>query len=367
MLYAGRKKEKRRKTRVSNEDTAKALLLVAGILLIFAFIGGVIYGAFSLMSIIPYFIISVMDPLFGTFFIPIILSGIAFVSILIVFGIIDLVLSMICFTRRSNPTNHWGGLLFAGIIGVVTGYGIGILVIVAAILARQSVDMHQVQPRRVSRSVQRPARRTRRISRSERLRRFRDYDQQIVKSMQAAQKSFKGKRWRTVVKHTWTATEALLTKLYEINFDEPPPHSLSEKQIIQRLTPHLPGGRETAAAITEVLEIRSKIKPKSARVKQADAEKVLAAAHQLCFWFNIQLDTEREPVQPMLLEEETVPEGVCGVCNLQHRPGQRVLTTPCCDAVCHYACLSEWVKVKQVCPRCREKLRFRSGKVRIRR
>ncbi len=308
-----------------------------------------------------------MDPWFGLIFLPIFLSTIAYSILFIIFGILDLIFCITCLSRRGNPAPHWGGLLVVGIISIITGFGIGILVIVAAVLAEQSGGRRQTQTRRVTRQTRRPTQQRTRIYRRERLGRSQHFDQQIVKYMQAAQKSFKAKRWRTVVKHAWTATEALLNKLYEINFDETPPPSLSTKEIIQRLTIHLPRGKQTAAAITEVYMIRSKVKPKSAPVKQEDAEKVLAAAHQLCFWFNIRLEVDTETTQTVAPKVETVPEGLCGVCNLRHRPGQRILTTPCCKSICHYACLSEWVKVKQVCPLCRKKLQFRSGEVRLRR
>ncbi len=350
---------------MSKEDTAGILLLVAGILFIIAFVAGLVSGIMGLVGIVPLLIL-LSDPWFGVFLFTIIFPIILVSTVYMIFGIIDLVLGIYCLARRGNSTSHFRGLLVAGIVGLITGFGIGILVIIAAFLDQSSVDMHRVQPRRERKPARRPARRTRRISRSERRSMFQHFDQQIVKSMQSAQKSFKAKRWRTVVKHSWTATDALLNKLYTISFGDPPV-SLSVKEIIRRLTPQFPRGNQTAATIEEIHRIRSGIKPGSPPVKQDDAERVLAAAHQLCFWFNIQLDADTETIQPVVTREETVPEGFCGVCNLRHRAGQRIQKTPCCSAICHYACLSEWVKVKQVCPLCRKRLQFRDGEVRLRR
>ncbi len=306
-------------------------------------------------------------PWIGPVLIPIIFPVLVSSVVTLVFGFLNFIFCIICLSRRSNPTPHWRGLLAIGIIGIIPGYGIGILVIIAAVQAKQAGKWHRDQASRVTRPTQRAVPRYRRIYRPERLERFQGFDQQIVKSLQAAQKSFKAKRWRTVVKHSWKGTEALLQKLYEINFNELP-EALPIREVIRRLTPRLPRGRQTAAAIEEVHRIRSRIKPGSPPVKQEDAERVLAAAHQLCFWFNIRLDadTKTVTVQPVTPKDEKPPKGLCGVCNLQLRVDQRTLTTPCCSSICHYACLSEWVKVKQVCPLCRKRLQFRRGEILIR-
>lgn len=76
----------------------------------------------------------------------------------------------------------------------------------------------------------------------------------------------------------------------------------------------------------------------------------------------VTLQKRIERVAPLDSEGEQLGD-LCGVCNLDLRTRQQTLTTPCCTVLCHFACLSEWVKVKGACPRCRTALRFSRGKV----
>ena len=228
---------------------------------------------------------------------------------------------------------------------------------------QQNIDETVVVPRRRQREEQR--REYRRFA-QDRDRRLMEFDQKIQESMEASFKAFQEGEWRKVAMKAWEATEALLDKLYDLNFDGPRPDRLSTQIVIDRLMPHLPLGRQTTKTLQEVRRLRYKIQPLTTSPQRIDAERILAAAPQLCYWFNIPLDHYIKGARPVLPKGEK-PTGVrCGVCNLRIRTAQRSLNTPCCHFVCHYACLSEWVKVKTNCPRCRKPLRFDRGDVKLR-
>ncbi len=194
--------------------------------------------------------------------------------------------------------------------------------------------------------------------------RLKELDMKIKKALEAAYTAYNAGHWRRVVVEAWDATEALLDKLYYINFNIPRPTGASTQIVIDLLSPYLPLGRETAVALQEIRRLRNKIQPLSSAPRQEDAERILVSAQQLAYWFNIPLEHYIPGAKPVIPKGEK-PDDLerCGVCNLRIRTAQRRLDTPCCQVTCHYACLSEWVKVKLKCPRCRKPLRFDRGEI----
>jgi hypothetical protein len=118
---------------MGNVDTAKILLLVAGILFILAFVGGLVGGLLSLpglLALLPY----MTDPWIGPWVASIMMPTLIWMVVLIVFGFFSLILGILCLRWRNNLP---GGntLLIWGIIGIIVGFGIGVLVLVAHFLA----------------------------------------------------------------------------------------------------------------------------------------------------------------------------------------------------------------------------------------
>ncbi len=118
---------------MGNVDTAKILLLVAGILFILAFVGslaGALLSIPTVMTLLPL----MADPLFGALFAGIVMPTLIMLVIYFIFGIFSLILGILCLRWRNNLP---GGntLLIWGIIGLIVGWGIGVLVLVAHFIA----------------------------------------------------------------------------------------------------------------------------------------------------------------------------------------------------------------------------------------
>lgn len=280
--------------------------------------------------------------------------------------------------------NIGGGFPGGYILNLVAGITLLVSILVGYLLNREHVTrmshralQDETPPDTLQQETDERTIEQRRLQREERHREYRQFtrdrdqrlkelDQKIKRAMEAAFKAYKEGHWRRVALKAWDATEALLDKLYDTNFDEPRPDRLSTQIVIDRLAPHLPLGVQTSAALQEVRRLRNKIQPLTSAPKQVDAEQILAAAQQLCYWFNIPLEHYIEGAKPVKPKGEKPERELCGVCNLRIRTAQRSLNAPCCQTICHYACLSEWVKIKAKCPRCRKSLRFDQGEVKMR-
>ena len=188
-------------------------------------------------------------------------------------------------------------------------------------------------------------------------------DHRILEWIKSAMTSYEERRWRHAAVDAWTVVESLLSNAYFLQFGELKPRQLSYHQVIQKLAPHLPGGRLTAKALQQVLRLRYKIQPDSPDPTPEEAEQILVVAQQLCHWMELPLD--RLMPRGVRILSEAVQE-LCPVCIAEVRAGQRVITTPCCQVDSHFEHLSEWVKTKGFCPKCRTPLFYRNGQVRTR-
>ncbi len=189
----------------------------------------------------------------------------------------------------------------------------------------------------------------------------RQEEKRVMQWMRDAMTSFEEGRYRHAAVDAWTVVEALLNVAYEQYLGEPKPQ-ISYHKVIQKLIPHLPGGRLTGWSLQHARRLRNKIHPDSPEPSPVDVERIIVVAQQMCLWLGLPLSQLVPPSVHILKEAASEP---CLVCSLELRVGQRVITAPCCEAVVHYEHIIEWVRAKGHCPKCRTLLSYRSGQIRI--
>lgn len=114
---------------MADEDTARTLVLVGAILQLLIAIG--LFLAGGLFMVLLLIAIGFEPEALIAMFIP---------GVLIVMAIVSLILSVLWFSWRSNPTGHKTGLIVTGILGLILGGVLpGLLVLIGGIVSPSEI------------------------------------------------------------------------------------------------------------------------------------------------------------------------------------------------------------------------------------